>query len=162
MPAPTTHVAVRQGLAAALDGHAVTAGTLREAPVVYDRMASADGVPDGRVHLAFALAILSTALPAVQRQSQGRDLLVTSTIGLRVLHRLRRSDEVADLDSALATMAAQESGSDTFTATGTVIDAAELFRPVGIIDEDEHVLAEDDDIILACIDKFLEIQYAQP
>ena len=101
--APTTHAGVRQALAAVLEGHAVTAGTLREAPTVYDQLNRADGVPDGRVHLAFAVGILSTSIPIVQRQTQGRDLLVSSRIGVRVLHRLRRSDEVADLDSALTT-----------------------------------------------------------
>lgn len=94
---------VRARVAAALDGLTLTTGTLgtlHEAPCGYDGMPRQ--VPDQLVHLAFGAAVLRTVPAPVQRQRQGRELRVESTIGVRLSHKRRRSDAVADEDAALA------------------------------------------------------------
>lgn len=94
---------VRARVAGTLEGLGVTAGTLEEAPCGYDGFPGA--VPRVRAHLAFAVAVTSTTIEPVQRQRQSRELRVRDSVSVRLLHRLRDSDEVADIDSAMATEA---------------------------------------------------------
>jgi hypothetical protein len=97
---------VRARIAATLEGLTLTTGTLgtlREAPCGYRDIP--DGVPDQRMHLAFGVALSNTQPdPAVpgQRQTQGRPLRVVSTVAVRLLHKHRRSDAIADEDAAMA------------------------------------------------------------
>lgn len=94
---------VRARIAATLEGLTLTtgtAGTLHEAPCGYHDMPA--GVPDQRLHLAFGVALTRTAPAPVQRQTQGRPLRVTSTVSVRLIHKRRASDAVADEDAALA------------------------------------------------------------
>lgn len=94
---------VRARTAAALQGLVLTtgtAGTLHEAPCDYDAMPA--GVPAQRQHLAFGVAVPSTTEAPDQKQRQGRPLRVSTALRVRLLHKQRTTDAVADMDAALA------------------------------------------------------------
>jgi len=94
---------VRARIAATLEGLTLTtgtAGTLREAPCGYHGMPAE--LPDQRMHLAFGVAVTTTKGAPEQRQRQSRPLRVESAVSVRLAHKRRTSDAVADEDAALA------------------------------------------------------------
>ena len=95
---------VRARLAAALEGLTVLAGTLREAPCSFDAFPAE--VPQARRHLAFAVSLSRTSEAPEQRQRQGRPLRVSHDVAVRLLHRQRKTDTVADIDAAMRAEAA--------------------------------------------------------
>jgi hypothetical protein len=132
---------VRARIAAVLEGLVLTTGTLgtlTEAHCGYDAMPT--GVSRVRSHLAFGVAVPRTESPVEQRQRQGRILYVSTPVAVRLLHRHRSTDAIADVDAALAAESevivavlstAGTSGLQvTYTGTssrGSVSDPAELY-----------------------------------
>jgi hypothetical protein len=94
---------VRARIAATLEGLTLTTGTegtLYEAPCGYHDMPA--GLGDQRRHLAFGVAIVSTTESPEQRQRQTRPLRVEHVVSVRLVHKRRVTDAVADEDAALA------------------------------------------------------------